>query len=304
MSQGELSDGKSGIQLLSAARFVIPRQHLHESEVEAFLECLFGDIAKRQEELTVRKAASVVRYLRLLELQGVPNEVAHRSSREIGEYYLAQSKEERCRGQIAGEVAVARIIWGEVGQRARVKHSGKAKALGFLRKYATYFPYYSEAVIEFVEAFELPPGTQDPFSYSPGFRSKTRTGGGNRRAKNDLSERIYAAYHALRRENIERLRQRIAGVLERLNFKPSSRRSSRQSGWCDENVNDRLKQFERRRQREIKRQTGQESGPGNMRLFESWRDGFVDIWISDFRWICQGKLVTPGVGAPPATGNR
>jgi hypothetical protein len=280
MSQSELSEGKGWI---SGASLAIPRQHLHESEVEAFLEFLFGDIAERPEELTVREAASVVRYLSLLELRGVPSDVAHRSNKEIEEYLAAEPKEERRQGRIVGHVA--QIIWGEVSQHARIKPSGKAKALRFLRKYASYFRHYSETVVEFVEAFDLPPKTLDPFSYPPGFRSKTRTGGGNRRAKNDLSERIYAAYHALRRENTKRSRQRIAGALQRLNVKPSSRRTSRQTGWCDENVNDRLKQFERRRQKEIRKQSGQEI----TRLFESWRDGFVDGWIADFRWICQGK---------------
>lgn len=292
MSQSEHDDGNGGIQLIPAGRFAIPRQHLHESEVDAFLEFLFGDIATRQEELKVREAASVVRYLRLLAAFGVPNDRTRRSSQEAGEHPLARLAEERRRGQIAGEVA--RIIWGEVGQRARIKPCGKAQALRFLRKYAPYFPHHAEAVIEYVEVSGLPPGTQDPFPHSLGFRSKTHTGGGNRRAKNDLSERIYAACHALRRDSIERSRQRIAGVLERCNVTPSSRRAGRQSGWSEEDVNDRLKKFERSKRREMNKLLGPEMAS----QFESWREGLVDRWIADFRWICQGKLVNPVVAAP------
>src|ERR1035441_4488693 len=101
MSQSELSERKGWI---SAASLAIPRQHLHESEVEAFLEFLFGDIAERPEELTVREAASVVRYLSLLELRGVPSDVAHRSNKEIEEYLAAEPKGGRRHSRLHGHV--------------------------------------------------------------------------------------------------------------------------------------------------------------------------------------------------------
>jgi len=279
---------------ISGEELAIPPQHLESVEVDAFLEFLFGDIAYRVGKLTLRESASVVRYLRILAWRGVPKQIASGGKEQVENYLSSRSDEERQRGRIAEKAA--EIIWGELWNCGSISRCGKRKARQFLRTHARgYMHYYAEAVLEFVENFDLPPNTDDPFSRGPGFRSRSRSipGGGNPYLHDDLSERICAAHYALRREATEKSRWRIAQALKKAGVEPSRRRKSPEEGWAEENVNDRIKQFERQHRTNIRRLLKSERQPVTKErveeILERWRDGLADEWISSFRWklVCE-----------------
>lgn len=278
----------------SGAKLAIPPQHLETVEIDAFLEFLFGDIAYRLAKLTLRESASVVRYLRILAKRGVPTQIANGGQEQVDKYMSSLTDEERRRGWIAEKAA--EIIWGELRNSGSISRCGKRRALQFLRIHVKgYMNFYAEAILKFVEDFDLPPNTDDPFSHGPGFRSRSRStqGGGNPYLHDDLSERICAAHCALRREATEKSRWRIAKALEKAGVEPSRRRKNPGAGWAEDNVNDRIKQFEKQHRTNIRNLLRSEGQPVTKErveeFLESWRDGLADEWISSFRWklICE-----------------
>jgi len=264
----------------------ISRQHLEASEVDPFLAFLFGDIAERPGRLTLREAARVVRYLRLLALFGVPNEVGNGGQDEIAKYLVSQSDEER-RSRLIAEKA-AEIIWGAVWNFGSIAQSGKAGALQFLRTHSkAYLSIYGEPVLKFVEDFALPPGMEDSFR-PPNLHSRSMSvqGVGNPYLQNDLSERIYAAHHALSRENVEKSRARIAAALEVANVAPN-RRKDPNVEWGDEDVNSRIKQYDtklRKKLREGLEPRGEMTTQRFDGLLQNSREQLADKWISSWRW--------------------
>jgi hypothetical protein len=118
-------------------------------------------------------------------------------------------------------------------------------------------------------------------------RSMSVQGVGNPYLQNDLSERIYAAHHALSRENVEKSRARIAAALEVANVAPNRRRKDPNVEWGDEDVNSRIKQYDtklRKKLRERLESRGEMTTQRFDGLLQNSRQQLADKWISSWRW--------------------
>jgi hypothetical protein len=285
MSQDPIGpSGEGGIPLSAIA---VPSQHLERSETRPFLDDLFGDLAHRPERLQLRETAAVTRYLRMLYFQGIPVRIAKRGQKAIDEYKRNQPADHRKRAWHAENTA--KILWGELRNHGKIKPSGKEQAIRFLQKHSIYFPFYAKQTLDFVMNFDLPPGSKYPI-HPPRLRSGSMTVGGdsNRRLKDDLSERISAGFYALRRASVPRAKQRIAYALVRAQIKPDPKRSSGRTDWTDENVNDRIKQYERKLRKEIRKIVESDhldrSHEREEELLTQRRAQLADTCISRWRW--------------------
>lgn len=150
------------------------------------------------------------------------------------------SKARRCANQIA------EIIWNVLLQSGEFPTATKSEVLDFLRKHRqTYLanPYFDQA-LAYVEAFDLP-ADGVPMIEPPTFRSRSRTVRiypSNARLKSDLSERIYIADQALKRAGLKTKRRSvIVGALE----DAAVEHRSGDTMWTPENVNERVKEYQR-----------------------------------------------------------
>lgn len=126
-----------------------------------------------------------------------------------------------------------------------------------------------ELTIELVRKLEEPDPDAEYFS-QPKLASRTRAvvGPGTPRLADDLSERIYASYHALRRARCHGARSVVAQALNRRGIKTGSREADKE--WGAEEVWDRVKRYENRLKDKFKF-TGER--------LESARGAIVDRWI-------------------------
>src|SRR5204863_264700 len=110
----------------------------------------------------------------------------------------------------------------------------------------------------------------------------TVQGGRNPYLPNDLSDRIYAAYHALKEISVKKERQHIADALERNHVDSSRAHKRERQGWVYEDVNDRVKQYERQQRKRIQEEVGDKKLRDDR--MRSWRNNLVNRWIADYRW--------------------
>ena len=88
----------------------------------------------------------------------------------------------------------------------------------------------------------------------------------------DRSERIYAAYHGLRRAGIRGARTRIAAALNAAGWKIASRTLT-DNRWEPYEVYERVKQYER----------GLRERFGNREVARTWGESMVRRWVFRFR---------------------
>jgi len=231
-----------------------PRQVLEPAEADAFLEYLFSAVARRTKPLALREGCAVAKYLRALAWQAKSAAV----QRSLD--YLAK------------------VVFGMVFQYASIETASKVATLEFLQKHrSTYLgtidaAFGLEEVIQYIR--DAPPVAQPfepPHLLGP---SLSGHGKGNRFLTDDLSERIYAGYHALRRARIHGSSGRIAEVLNRQGLKVRVRRSM-VSTWSSYEVHERVKQYEARHRKLTQGRPGEEK--------PKWRDTLVDRWILSYR---------------------
>jgi hypothetical protein len=267
---------------IHSSELEIPCQSLEASEVDAFLASLFQDVAQRPEPLALREAASVVRYLRLLAWKGVPRNVASQGSEALKKYYESQDCE-RDRHARPKVERLADVLWGCLSQWGLIEPCTREKARLFLRQHSrTYLagnPLLRTAQ-QIVNDFVIPPLEHDePEPFQPPHAmsgSLTAQGVGNPRLKNDLSERIYAAFHALKRTNMKLIEPRIAEALAR---RAVPRRGPK-SQWTYQTVHERIKAYEQQQRKELHETTGTRASDERM---GEWRDRLVNKWISGYR---------------------
>jgi hypothetical protein len=248
-----------------ASAFALQPQKLGLSEVDDFLAYLFSFLAKKPPALLLRECASVSRYLEWLGWQGVPSKVLAEGPEARKRYFLEPRTEEelrqrRCLGEIS------RIIWGNARQYGKFRASTKVEAIRFLKKNSeTYLSNpYLEPAMELLRSSEIPPETPFPF-VPPNLMSRHSSGAsvGRRRVKDDLSDRIYAAYHALPTAGLIIRSRRIAAALS------ESKAKLPRTNWTYVDVNDRVKKFEKQERRSL--------------LARGFRDDALTIEIHKFR---------------------
>jgi len=275
---------------MNGEQLLIPRQHLDASEVDAFLEFLFADVAQRPRPLRLREAAAVVRYLRLLTQFGVPSEVATRGELAIRQYRESVPDEDK--KSLWSAAKVAEIIWGDLRDHGMISPSDRTTALRFLETHAESCAwFYAEGALRFVKEFDVPPESQnlvERFVRPPKLRSRgmSASGNDNPHLQDDLSERISAAYQALQRASVPKSRDRIAKALTSAGIQATRRRTEQQTEWGWQHVHERIKQYERTERKRI-REVLQVKGPvlnaDVLKALQPWRYRLADKWIMAYR---------------------
>ena len=241
-------------------QLILPRQSLSKEQAEPFLSYVFGQLARKPRRLKLTETARVARYLKAIaaDLPGSPQRVM-----------LDR---------------LAEMIWLTFLEVGRIEIATKSQAIRFLQEHAhTYLSSFDvERIVEQVGQRDEPTRYRE-FFRPPNLMGEGRSvqGGGPAQLEDDLTERIYAAYYALRRASIRNARSHIAAVLNQLGIRTQARSDTTQT-WGSPEVIERVQQVEDeivRRQR-LARFDGVERIKEIARL----RDMLVDSWIFGFRF--------------------
>ena len=239
-------------------QLILPRQSLSREQAEPFLSYVFGQLARKPRRLKLKETAPVARYLKAIaaETPGSPQRIML--------------------DRLAG------VIWSALFEFGRIEIATKPEAIRFLREHAhTYLSSFDiEGIVKQVDKRDEPSRHRE-FFLPPNLMGEGRSvqSGGPARLRDDLTERIYVAYYALRRASIRNARGRIAAVLNQRGLRTHARSGTGQS-WGSPEVIERVQQFEDwivRRYR-VARLDGKE----RTREIERLRNMLVDGWIYGF----------------------
>ena len=228
----------------------LPRQHLAREEFDSFLEVMFRNVAVRPKPVTLREGASVVRYLRATAWSspgGLPREAVER---------LAD--------------AVTKMVL----KAAPIRMAAKEQAIRFLTRHAETLLFHPQlrATLKFLrESPELDKDVDFFPKLKLASRERAVFGPGTLRLDDDLSERIYAAYHALRREKFHGASGLVAQALNRRGILAAKHSSKTIREWGAAEVSARTKHYEKLLKRDH-HVTG--------KALASLRDALVDQWIN------------------------
>ena len=202
----------------------IPRQTLRKDEVNAFLDFLFSDVARKPAEIRLLEGAAVARYLVALAWRLEPGEDRHLLER-LGD-----------------------VIWETIFQVAPFQISKKQQAVRFLKRHAaSYLSWFDvERALASVKDNPRPRRAEELFR-ADRLRSGSLGVGGpvDARSQDDLTERICGAYYALRQAEVYDARGKIAQALNRHGLRSRVRRDVSRK-WGSAQVYERVKQCESR----------------------------------------------------------
>jgi hypothetical protein len=224
------------------------------------LEFLFCDIARKPKQLKLKETARLARYLKAVAWEAPPS-----SERDTVEHMAA-------------------VIWLAMLQSGKIEIALKQEVIQFLKEYAhTYLASFEvDKIVAYLEKLN------EPTRYAESFRPpklmgamRSVSGKGPARLQDDLTERIYVGYHALRRARIRNARGRIATVLNQLGFATGAP-SATECKWGSYEVIERVRQFEDRivHQHRLSKQDRMKQ--------EQIRDMLVDSWIHSFHFASAG----------------
>jgi hypothetical protein len=257
-------------------QLILPKQSLSKEEAEPFLSHVFGQLARKPRRLKLTETARVARYLKA---------IAAEMPGSLQRVVLDR---------------LAEMIWLTVLEVGRIEIATKPEAIRFLQEHAhTYLSSFDvKEIVEQVDQHDEPSRHREVFR-PPNLMGEGRSvqGGGPARLRDDLTERIYVAYYALRRAGIRNARSHIAAVLNQRGLRTQAR-SDKMQTWGSPEVIERVQQFEDgivRRQR-LARFDGVERIKEIARL----RNMLVDSWIYGFRFAV-GDL-RPRSGTEPKSG--
>ena len=144
---------------------------------------------------------------------------------------------------------LAETIWATLLRYAAIGLCDKGTVLTFLKKHANDYLTGFDAALGLGEALDLIEKSPEPkggkkLLTPPALisRSYARSGLGVPRISDDVSERIYAAYQALRQANVRGAAKRIASVLSRYGI-PVREYPGRAAEWEAYFVHGRVKKF-------------------------------------------------------------
>ena len=180
------------------------------------MEFLFATIARKLKAVPFRQGAAVARYLDNLV------------------YQLPPGKERQLIAMLA------KAVWGQVFQFAKFKMSGQIETIQFLEAIAqTHLAMFDTATaINTVRSYAVPSDYRPrPMLRSPNLGITT-----DRRLPDDLTERICAAYWALRLARVPNARRQVAEALTRCGIPTRSRTGD--LSWTGFEVTERVKQYE------------------------------------------------------------
>jgi hypothetical protein len=262
--------------------------------VDVFLRFMF-QFARRPDPLLLKETAAVVRYLCELERRGVPRSVANSAPAALRKYHAsAKHQKDAQKKQVLSRVAS--VLWEDLAIFGDIEQCGKQKALALLKRHeATYLaglanlPWRKgvrqkkESVLKsakkLLDEFEIPSlqlNEPDPFQ-PPTLMSGLLTAHSEvvPRQQDDVSERIYFAFHALERSQVKLSRERIANAL----VKARVPRRRAKGPWDYGAVNDTIQAYRATLRRHLLKKFGT---TGLKRRIEEWRESQVDKWIGLF----------------------
>jgi hypothetical protein len=177
---------------------------------------------------------------------------------------------------------LAQVIWLQLLEVARIELPDKAAVIHFLEEHASTY-LHSFDIGHFRTAIEA---AEPPYRMAEAFRppkllggGRSSSGGGPARLQDDLTERIYASYYALKRTGIHNARGRISDVLNALKI-PTNARPKTDSRWGSAEVIERVRQFEQRLVRQHELAGRDDRATEIIRL----RNMLVDSWIHLFHF--------------------
>jgi hypothetical protein len=171
------------------------------------------------------------------------------------------------------------VIWGTLLQHAAFAIARKPTAVEFVEAHAdTYLAglqaagFDIEGVLEYLRN-SPPPARHAGPSKPPNLLSAHLSVYSDVKThlKDDLSERIYAAYHALRRAGIHGARRRIAVALNDQGLRTRARAET-DTRWGASEVYERVRQYQARWR------PSPPAGPSGTSS-QHWRDSVVDRWL-------------------------
>ena len=241
------STGIRGDRIPKAAR-----QNLPPEGVGVFLDAIFANVAVKPKPVTLGEGARVVRYLKATA-------------------WSSRGPERQALERLAESVAQTVFKFAPIGM------ASKDQALRFLERHAeTYLSHPQlDATLDFVRRSPGPQAGVDFFPQPKLASSRNAVfGSGTPRIGDDLSERIYAAYHALRRARVHGARTLVAEALNRHGIR-SSFLDDRRKAWGPDEVWERVKQYGIRLKRNHR--LARPNGASHQ------SDFVVDKWISSLR---------------------
>jgi len=234
----------------------IPPQELEGAEADAFLEWLFSGLARRPRPLSLWKGIAVARYLKLLAWEAPV-------------------------GKMRGELVwlsdqVAKMVLDYAPYAAADKHL----VVEFLEEYAdTYLATIKaqlglDRLIDYTRQAPAPSRAKPNRPPNLVTADEARVGKGNPHLADDLSERIYAGFYALKRAGISRASRTVAEHLNRAGRKVRTL-ADQDDAWDEYSVRERIKEFGAK----LRRQHGTAGKAATQRR----RDSLVDRWVEMFR---------------------
>lgn len=202
----------------------LKERKLDPSQADEFLRFLFSTVARRAGEIRLHEGAAVAQYLRELAWQLDPGADREHLDR------------------------LGRQVWQTTLRVAAIRPSGKQKATRFLRRHrGTHFRAgVVDRTLALLQEVDVPDeeveATAESKEATLVSERMSVQGKALDHLQDDLSERIYAGYHALRLAGVRSTRGRVA---EALNTQRLTRRVPRNqlAAWDAAAVADRVKQY-------------------------------------------------------------
>ncbi len=278
-------------------RIELSHKPLTLGEIDGFLDFLFGDVAMRPTPLQLREAVAVARYLDLLSCHAVPMEAFRRGQAAI-ETYRKKERTELEREIRLSSAYIAAEIWRLLQTYGEFPRSTRNQAMLFLTTHGkTYFAGHPHlaAATRLVKDYSLPPGLASPRNTPNLLSNLLNVQGANATPyiKSDLSERIYAANHALKIAGHKRHHTCIASALNEARVNRVQRKKESHPGWVSQDVNERVKEYEKRflKQLAVRHECSLEKlarvlkkqGHAIEDELHGLRNTLVDKWVTLFR---------------------
>jgi len=233
------------------------RPHLSREEADAFLEHLFGGLAVKPKRIALRQTAGVVRYLTAL---------------------AYQTPFGRAQELVA---SAAELLWRALLSVGEIRIAEKQQVIECLVAHRrTYLQSLDMERLLKLVTDRAEPGIDD-LSFRPSQvmgRDRSVSGQSKNPLQDDLTERIYVAYHALHRVGVKNVRGHIVQVLNRLGIETRARASTSRK-WTPAEVAERVRQFDDRLLR-LHKLRGR---PDRLRQLAQRREKLVDNWMGEFQ---------------------
>jgi hypothetical protein len=210
---------------MSSEQLPKPKERkLDPSQADEFLKFLFSTVARRAQEIRLHEGAAVAQYFRELAWRLGPGPDREHFDR------------------------LGRLVWQTTLRVAAIKPSGKQKAARFLRRHhGTHFrKIIVDRTLKLLEEVDVPDQEIEEAAKSNAAillsERMSIQGKAFDHLQDDLSERIYTGYHALRLAGIRSARGR---VMQALNAEHLTRRvpKNKSAAWDAAAVTDRVKQY-------------------------------------------------------------